>query len=127
MGALLAAILGIIPAVVSGVGEYFEHRAELKKLERMAEIEAAKIEVTQAGNADAEQIKDNKKSWKDEYIMLIVTLPVVACFIPGLEPYVTAGFKVLYNQVPEWYVGLYVTVVLCIMGARTYFKYLKRK
>lgn len=122
---ILSAIAGVIPSIFSGIGEYFSHRMELKTLERQAEIEAAKLEVQQAGNADAEQVKDNKKSWKDEYVMMIVTLPIVACFIPPLQPYVAIGFKTLSTLVPEWYVGLYITVVLCVMGARTYMKYFK--
>ena len=125
MGTILAAIAGIIPGIFSAATDYVTYKREIKMLERQAEIEAAKAEVVAAGNADAEQVKDNKKSWKDEYVMLIVTLPIVGCFIPIAQPYVAEGFKMLAT-LPEWYVGLYITVVLCILGARTYMKYFRK-
>ncbi|MEJ2764841.1 hypothetical protein VV869_12865 [Photobacterium sp. MCCC 1A19761] len=34
--------------------------------------------------------------------MLITTTPLVLCFVPGMVPYIDAGFAAL-NTVPEYY------------------------
>jgi hypothetical protein len=43
---------------------HFEHKAEVLKNERMAEIEASK-------SVQVQQVKSAEKSWKDEYLTIV--------------------------------------------------------
>jgi hypothetical protein len=56
---------------------HFEHKAEVLKNERMAEIEASK-------SVQIQQVKSAEKSWKDEYLTIVFTAVLVAHFIPQL-------------------------------------------
>ena len=56
-------------------------------------------------------------SFKDEFLLIIFSIPVVMCFIPGLAPYVAAGFAAL-STTPIWYQTIYVVMCLVIYGQR---------
>jgi hypothetical protein len=60
---------------------HFEHKAEVLKNERMAEIEASK-------SLQIQQVKSAEKSWKDEYLTTVV---LVAHFIPPAMPFMAQG------------------------------------
>lgn len=121
---LLTSLFSILATPLSAagtlIGNYFEHKMELSRLAKEAEIARAKAEVEAAADIDSKQVEENKTSWKDEYIVAIVTIPIVASFIPYLQPFVKAGFYVLYHEVPDWYIGLFITVCVSVMGARAY-------
>ena len=53
-----------------------------------------KWEVTQAEGAN--------NSWKDEWFVIILSIPMVGAFIPSVVPYIEQGFAVL-NGMPEYY------------------------
>jgi hypothetical protein len=50
---------------------YFEHKSEMLKNERIAEIELSK-------SVQIQQIKSSEKSWKDEYLTIVFTCILVA-------------------------------------------------
>jgi hypothetical protein len=67
---------------------HFEHKAEVLKNERMAEIEASK-------SVQIQQIKSAEKSWKDEYLTIVFTAVLVAHFIPPAMPFMATGLGVI--------------------------------
>jgi hypothetical protein len=67
---------------------HFEHKAEVLKNERMAEIEASK-------SVQVQQIKSAEKSWKDEYLTIVFTAVLVAHFIPPAMPFMAQGWQLL--------------------------------
>jgi len=74
------------------------HSLELKKIERVTELEcAAKIET--------QQVLSSERSWKDEWLTLVFTGLLLAHFIPATEPYVVKGWELL-KQAPDmfWYI-----------------------
>lgn len=40
--------------------------------------------------------------WKDELWAVLLALPFLLCFIPGLQAYAKEGFSIL-SHVPPWY------------------------
>jgi hypothetical protein len=72
-------------------------------------------------NSDTEIDKINTESmatsWKDEYLLILFSIPVVMCFIPTLDVYVLAGFTAL-KQTPVWYQVIFVVMCLTIYGHR---------
>lgn len=122
-------ILGSLgTAIVTGVSDYFKGKQEISKVK----LEADKILVMAEANARAEKLKREseqdydldrlsmlamEKSWKDEFLLLMFSLPVVLCFIPEYRPYIEEGFKTL-NIIPEWFMYIYVAMIVVIYGLR---------
>lgn len=70
-------------------------------------------------NWDAVQAEASKGSWKDEWLTLLVSIPLILAFIPGMDVYVMAGFSVL-AKMPEWYqytIGLVFSASFGVKGA----------
>lgn len=101
---LLAPLLG-------GVIDYFRDRAKLKAEQRKNRIEAeraigeARLENIRQGRineAEWNLVSIRNNGWKDEWLTVILSIPLVGVFFPGLVDYMMAGFVAL-EQTPEWY------------------------
>ncbi len=99
------AILKIISSFVERKNRVAEARAD-------AQIANAGKVIDQAG-------------WKDEFIVLIWSIPVILSFVPGMQPYVEQGFKNL-SAAPEWYLVGWVSISLAIYGLKPATKQLVR-
>lgn len=130
----------IIGELIGGVRDHFKGKRELKKIKQQANVDLekarvqAQIERISAGDTNAaelDRISISNRGWKDEYLLLIVTVPLIMSFIPEFVPYVTAGFGALQN-VPEWYMWVLLGVFIDTFGFRRMLrvaveKYLKNK
>jgi len=85
------------------IGEV-KHYLELKKIERVAEIEAAKA-------VQVAQVEASEKSWKDEWLTIFTTIGIAVCFIPALQPYMVKGFEIIKSAPSELLYA--VLVVYC--------------
>lgn len=127
---ILSGLLGKI--VGGGTGEaaiqFFAKRQELKnqlalaKLEGEIAVERAKAEYKakdlEYDNAwELEQIKNS--GWKDEWVLILLSIPLVMVFIPPLTPYVNDGFAVL-EQTPDWYRWLLTMIFAATYGIRVW-------
>jgi hypothetical protein len=79
------------------------------KLEGELAIQKAKTEATvnrlktvTEGDIAWENTQINQGGWKDEYWTIILSIPCILCFIPGMFEYVVRGFSAL-DKTPEWY------------------------
>lgn len=43
------------------------------------------------------------KGWLDEFWAVLLAIPFVLCFMPGLQGVAEKGFSILSDQVPAWY------------------------
>jgi len=59
----------------------------------------------------------NMGGYKDEFVLGVVSTPVIMGFIPGMSKYALSGFAVL-EKMPVWYQVLLVTIYLAIYGIR---------
>ena len=74
---------------------------------------------------DIEAIKGSKDSWKDEWILILWSVPMIMIWIPPLQIYVESGFLALKDNVPDWYFwtwGAIVSASYGIKGATKFFK-----
>lgn len=46
-----------------------------------------------------------KNGWQDEAWAVVMALPLILCFTPGLQDVAEKGFSILSNSVPPWYQG----------------------
>jgi hypothetical protein len=61
------------------------------------------------------RIKDMSDSWKDEYILVLSSYPLVSLFIPPLRPSTIESIEYL-RQLPEWMVFTWVGIVAAVYG-----------
>ena len=73
---------------------------------------------------DLEAIKGAQNSWKDEWLCVLFSIPMIMAFIPGLEGVVAKGFKQL-EMMPDWYqysLGVIIAASFGIRGATRLFR-----
>ena len=115
-------------AIISGITGYFKDKNEIKKVE----VEAEKMLVLAKAEAEANKMKREseqdydldkiammamEKSWKDEFLLILFSIPIAMCFFPEYRQYVEDGFKTL-NIIPEWFMYIYVAMIVVIYGLR---------
>jgi hypothetical protein len=123
---LLSTILG--GNTVEAVTGFLAKRQELKQTLELAKIQG-EIDAVKAKAAyrvadlqydndwELEQIKNS--GWKDEYVLVLMSIPLVLCFVPLTAPWVLDGFKIL-EQCPQWYRWLVLVIFCAIYGIRIY-------
>ena len=99
-------MMGILKAISKLASTYLDGR--IKKSEAKAQNAASWDEIAQTNSST---------SWKDEYLTLLVSIPLIMCFIPGLVPYVREGFAVL-ETMPTWYQYTFSVIVAASFGVR---------
>ena len=133
-------ILGSIVEAVIDVGKRLvpdraaAQAANAASAARQQEIDAAlhqkQVEaVAQATSYEAAwnlaQANNSATSWKDEYWTIVLSIPMISVFIPGLVPYVQAGFKAL-NDLPGWYqefIGVAISAAFGLQQANKIFSW----
>jgi len=125
------AILNVLGLVAKPVTDYFAHKMEITKIERQGEIEIKKatIDATiKKGELDSqwevEAIRNN--GWKDEWLTIVLSVPLVGCFIPGFSKYITEGFAILQTT-PGWYQAAVGLMIAATFGIKKYAEYMMHK
>jgi hypothetical protein len=85
-----------------------------------------KIKTGQAADIAWEKTSLDQSGWKDEYWTIILSIPMVMCFIPGLVIYVERGFEVL-QETPEWYRYVIGIAIGSAFGVRSVANFMKLK
>ena len=119
-------MLPIIGIIASAIGSLGSSWLENRKVKAQGKIEITKAKqgfiaakYTAKAAMDLKSLDGMQFSWKDEYLLIILTIPVIMCFIPFLATYVGAGFAVL-NTCPEWYKWALTGIIAATFGLRTW-------
>ena len=99
-------MMSILKAISKLASTYLN--GKIKKSEAKAQNAASWDEIAQTNSST---------SWKDEYLTLLVSIPLIMCFIPSLVPYVREGFAVL-ETMPTWYQYTFSVIVAASFGVR---------
>ena len=120
-------ILGNIVGSLGGkVVDAVSARSERKHQEKVRAIELeevkhkTKLEMAMRGQEmdnswELEQIRNS--GWKDEFVLLLLSIPLILCFHPETVMYVELGFAAL-DKTPDWYQWLILAVFAAIYGIR---------
>lgn len=92
-----------------------DHELRLKQLDISQKLAEQGIQAET--NWDLRAQENMQHSWKDEYLLLLFSLPLVGAFIPGYQDDVLRGFEVL-QQTPEWYLLSILGMVAGAWGLR---------
>jgi len=118
--------LSLLGGIPEAIGTYFNERQKLRSVEKVRKMEFEDALhkrrcdlISQGLAADAsweiEQIRNSGN--KDEWVLFLLSIPLVGCFIPGIAAYILAGFEIL-ETTPEWYRWLIMLIFTAIFGIR---------
>jgi len=104
-------IWGIVKSIV-GAGAEVAKGWQLRKKAKLeselainqaaTEARVGRLRTKQEGDIAWETTSIKNAGWKDEWFTVVLSIPAVMCFVPGLAIYVDAGFRAL-QQTPDWY------------------------
>jgi hypothetical protein len=122
---LIKPLLGVAGDVVKGVVDTRKAKAEQKVTEIRAKTELMQQQIKGEADWDLEAIKNTQGSWKDEWLVLLFSIPLILsfCGVWGRD-IVFNGFQAL-SQAPDWYkytLGVIVSASFGIKGATKFFK-----
>ena len=121
---LIKPLLGVASDAIGGYMETKKVKAKQKLVKIEAETEIVKQQIKGEIDWDVEAIKGSKESWKDEYLTILFSIPLLLCFLPFTVEYVERGFAAL-AMTPDWYkytLGVIVSASFGIKGASKFFK-----
>ncbi|MEK9955141.1 MAG: hypothetical protein VW577_07005 [Pelagibacteraceae bacterium] len=72
------------------------------------------------------QAENSANSWKDEFLTVLLSIPLILCFIPGMVGSVEAGFAAL-ETMPDWYQIAISVVIGSSFGVKQIMKLTKTK
>ena len=120
---LLKPFLGLATDIVGGIVETKKAKAKQKLIKIEAETQVIQQQIKGEIDWDVEAIKGSKESWKDEYLTILFSIPLLLCFLPFTVEYVERGFAAL-AMTPDWYkytLGVIVSASFGIKGATKFF------
>jgi hypothetical protein len=120
--------LNLLTGVPDAIAKYFIERNQQKSAERVRKMEfedalhARKLKLVEEGlhadmNWEMEFARQAATSWKDEYTLIVVSIPLVMAFVPGLTPYVKSGFE-SFASTPLWYQAMVQVLFYATVGIR---------
>ena len=114
-------------------GTWLEGKVEKTKAETGAKVARAKAEATimekkATGELewDLEMARGSQSSWKDEWLVILFSVPLILAFIPGMEGVVANGFSQL-EAMPQWYQYSLGIIVAASFGVRSATKFFGKK
>ena len=123
----------LIGPIADLAGTWLNGKVEKSKAETGAKVARAKAEATimerkATGELDwdLEMAKGSSNSWKDEWLTVLFSLPLILAFIPGMEEIVSNGFKQL-QEMPEWYQYSLGVIVAASFGVRSATKFFGKR
>ena len=101
-------------------------KATLAQTKAEAEAEIMRTAATHDSKWEIIMAQGTQNSWKDEVVTIVILIPTVLVFIPGMEDVVKNGFARL-NELPEWYTYLLFLTVSAALGIRGLDKFKRKK
>ncbi|MBN2568132.1 MAG: hypothetical protein JXB42_01745 [Deltaproteobacteria bacterium] len=114
---MLKAVAGPLTSLITGWQErkraQLDHDLQIAWAKTEAQIE--KIKTDQAADIAWENTSIANSGWKDEWFTVILSIPAILCFVPGLADYVRQGFAAL-AETPDWYQWAFMIAVASSFG-----------
>lgn len=119
-------IFSIFKPIFSIGKTYIEGKNTVAKAR--AEAQATVLTTAAQSSADWERIQATNagSSWKDEWLTILFSVPLVLCFFPDSVQYVNQGFVAL-EAMPDWYQYTLSVIVAASFGVRSAVGLMKAK
>ena len=114
---LITGGVGIVKGLIDNKKAKQEKQLEidLKRMDRQAELDMANQTATT--EYDIEALKQTQTSWRDEYLTVLLSAPVIGSFIPVVQEYVVRGWDYL-AKAPAWFQVSWIGVIAATFGLR---------
>ena len=113
--------MSILSSVIGPVADLGRTWLEGKVAKTKAKAEAeATVMINQSKSAadwETAMARASNTSWKDEWITILFSIPLVLAFVPSAVPYVREGFAVLATM-PDWYQYGLSVIIAASFGVR---------
>lgn len=100
IGAVIAPITTIVNGWQSRKSAQLTNDLAIAQAQTQAKISLAAN--AQAGDIAWDQEALTVSGWKSGYLTIILSIPLVLCFVPPMVPYINEGFAAL-GSAPAWY------------------------
>ena len=124
--ALIGPIANIAGSWIDGKVEQTKAKAATNVAKAKAEAIIMEKKATGEIDRDLEMAKGSHSSWKDEWLVILFSIPLILAFIPGMEDVVRNGFEQL-NKMPQWYQYSLGVIVAASFGVRSATKFFGKK
>ena len=124
--ALIGPIANIAGSWMDGKVEQTKANAKTKVAKAVAEAAIMEKKATGEIDWDIEMARSSASSWKDEWLVILFSIPLILAFIPGMEGIVQNGFEQL-NKMPEWYQYSLGVIVAASFGVRSATKFFGKR
>jgi len=114
---LLSLGKGLASGWVKRKQKAIEHKTKMVEMKLDLKEKRLRAELDADISLDQINTENMANSLKDEFLLLIFSIPVVLCFIPTMDVHVLAGFTAL-AQTPVWFQVIYIVMCLTIYGHR---------
>lgn len=102
-------------SMIGGIAStWLEGKADEAKAKQQVRIKAIESEE----NWEKMMAEGSQTSWKDEWFVLILSIPMILAFIPSAVPYIEEGFRVL-DSMPEYYKGFLAAAIAASFGLKS--------
>ena len=124
--AALIPVISLVSTVFKGWMGARKVKAEGKIKIAQAKVDARVRRIDGQQEMDANAANDMKHSWKDEFLTILMSIPIIMCFIPFLSQYALKGFEIL-AETPEWYRWAFLGIIAASFGLRVWLSKLTEK
>tara|TARA_R110000822_G_scaffold213232_1_gene348562 strand:+ start:153 stop:527 length:375 start_codon:yes stop_codon:yes gene_type:complete len=121
---LIAPLLGLASSFIKNKQEISKVKQEGKLVSIQAETEVKRKVASGEIDWDSSMAEGSKDSWKDEYFVIVLSIPMIGAFIPSFVPYIQEGFIVL-DTMPDYYKGFLGAAVAASFGIKSLSKWKK--
>ncbi len=111
--------LGFLSLIGEGVKGWFSHKQAKTEAKRAVELG----QINASADADSAAASDMSNSWKDEYLAVLFSVPLIVVFHASVwgDPEdierVKSAFAAM-QELPEWYMWSIVGIVVGTFGLR---------
>ena len=111
---IVTALLG----PVSDLGKvWLEGKTAKTKAKAEAEASVMKTQAKSAADWETAMARASNQSWKDEWLTILFSIPLILAFVPAAVPFVREGFEVL-ETMPKWYQTGLSIIIAASFGVR---------
>lgn len=113
----------LVPGIIKTGMSIAQNRRRAKEFESVAEMKHAERMANGELEYKKKIIENNNQGWKDEFVLLLVSAPVLILVYsifsddPEINDKLTTFFE-QFNNMPYWYQALFIGVVSAIYGLK---------
>ena len=113
----------LVPGIIKTGMSIANNRRETKRLESVAEMRHAEKMANGEIEYQKAVIANNQQGWKDEFVLILVSAPVMLLIwsIFSEDPEIMKKVEMFFeyfNNMPFWYQALFIGVVSSIYGLK---------